>query len=112
MDIKKMDVKEKILFAIKNLDIASNMYYEAFIGDNYYIRNQSPQFNLNYQGYMYQHNRSLLLRKILNKENISTSELRFLKMQPQIKELFDSHPDLEFYSLPNITLKQSYSLQF
>jgi hypothetical protein len=96
-----MDIKEEILFIIENLNVATAMYYEAWLVDLHHFHNPSPEINLNYQGYGYQSRRSSLMKKILEGETISTEELRFLKMQPQIKDFFALHPDLEFHCLPN-----------
>jgi hypothetical protein len=105
--IIKMDIKEEILFIIENLNVATAMYYEAWLVDLHHFHNPSPEINLNYQGYGYQSRRSSLMKKILEGE-ISTEELRFLKMQPQIKDFLPYTQTLNSIVFPTIIKKITF----
>jgi hypothetical protein len=120
-----MEYQKEIDFIIENLQIASLAYYNAWMYNTRFnqpaasLSSDFPRTNahglyshglysqsrdLNYNGYVLQLKRSLLMQIIKNSGQISPAELAFLKKQPQIESFFKLHPDLEFNSLPNCCL--------
>lgn len=89
---------------IKNLNIITNTYYNKWTVDVSNWHNPAPETNLNYKGYLYQKQRSKLLREFKsiffnfiragpnvlqsNQKFLTADEMRFLLLQPEIKQLF------------------------
>jgi len=109
-------------YALKQLNISTNLYYNKWVEDVKKFINSAPETNLNFSGYLFQKRRIKLLSQFkyffLNQgrqprvvghnstplpsqapKSPTFEDMQFLLLQPELKQLFDKYSIIINWSL-------------